>query len=153
MPRRAGGLAWLLDPVPPSEFLRDCWEQRPRLVHRSRPDYFRELLTLDDIDRVLTTLDRRYPDVLVKRAGHEFTATDYTVDGSRLDVARLFQLFAEGATLTLAFLDTVLPSLERFCREVEEELSMPLQANVYLTPPDRKSTRLNSSHPSTSYAV
>jgi len=112
-------------------------------VRRSRPDYFRELLTLDDIDRVLTTLDRRYPDVLVKRAGREIVAADYTTDGSALDVARVYQLFEEGATLTLAFLDTVLPSLEQLCRQIEIELSMPLQANVYLTPPDEQGANVH----------
>jgi ribosomal protein L16 Arg81 hydroxylase len=123
--------------------LRDSWEQRPLVVRRSRPDYFHELLTLDDIDRVLTTLDRRYPDVLVKRAGCDIVAADYTIDGSRLDVAKIYALFGEGATLTLAFLDTVLPTLERFCREVEIELSMPLQANVYLTPPDEQGANVH----------
>jgi mannose-6-phosphate isomerase-like protein (cupin superfamily) len=112
-------------------------------VRRSRPDYFRELLTLDDIDRVLTTLDRRYPDVLVKRAGSDIVAADYTIDGSMLDVAKIYQLFEEGATLTLAFLDTVLASLERLCREIEIELSMPLQANVYLTPPNEQGANVH----------
>ena len=112
-------------------------------MQRSRPDYFRELLTLDDIDRVLTTLDRRHPDVLVKRAGCDFVAADYTIDGTTLDVAKVYQLFEEGATLTLAFLDAVVPSLERFCREVEVELSMPLQANVYLTPPDEQGANVH----------
>jgi mannose-6-phosphate isomerase-like protein (cupin superfamily) len=112
-------------------------------VRRANPDYFRELLTLDDVDRVLTTLDRRYPDVLVKRAGCEIDASDYTTDGSLLDLPKIYQLFAEGATLTLAFLDSVLPSLERFCRELEIELSMPLQANVYLTPPDEQGANVH----------
>lgn len=112
-------------------------------MQRSKPDYFRELLTLDDIDRVLTTLDRRYPDVLVKRAGRDIVAADYTTDGSTLDVAKIYQLFEEGATLTLAFLDTVLPNLERLCREVEIELSMPLQANVYLTPPGEQGANVH----------
>jgi mannose-6-phosphate isomerase-like protein (cupin superfamily) len=136
--RGAGGLAWLLDPVPPQRFLREFWEERPLVVRRARPDYFGELLTLDDIDRVLTTLDRRYPDVVVKHVGRDIAASDYTIDGTTIDVAKLYQLFEEGATLSLAFLDTVLPSLERFCREIEVELSMPLQANVYLTPPNEQ---------------
>ncbi len=112
-------------------------------MRRSKPDYFRELLTLDDIDRVLTTLGRRYPDVLVKRAGFDIAAADYTTDGATLDVAKIYQLFEQGATLTLAFLDTVLPRLERLCREVEIELSMPLQANVYLTPPDEQGANVH----------
>ena len=112
-------------------------------MRRAKPDYFRELLTLEDIDRVLTTLDRGYPDVLVKHAGRDIVAGDYTIGGSKLDVAKLYQLFADGATLTLAFLDTVLPALERFCRGIELELSMPLQANVYLTPPDEQGAKVH----------
>ncbi len=105
------------------------------MVQRVRSDYFHELLTSDDIDRALTTLNRRYPEVLLKNASRELVAADYTIDGVELDVVKVYQLFSEGATLTLAFLDTVLPSLESLCREIELELSMPLQANVYLTPP------------------
>lgn len=112
-------------------------------MRRAKPDYFRELLTLDDVDRVLTTLDRRYPDVLVKHAGRDIVAAYYTTDGSTLDVAKVFQLFEEGATLTLAFLDTVLPNLEQFCRDIELELSMPLQANVYLTPPNEQGAKVH----------
>ncbi len=81
--------------------------------------------------------------MLVKRAGRNIVAADYTIDGSALDVAKLYQLFEEGATLTLAFLDTVLPSLERLCREIEIELSMPLQANVYLTPPEEQGANVH----------
>lgn len=112
-------------------------------MRRTKPDYFRELLSLDDIDRVLTTLDRRYPDVLLKRADCTILPADYTIDGSTLDVARVFELFEGGATLTLAFLDTVLPNLERICREIEIELSMPLQANVYLTPPGEQGANVH----------
>lgn len=143
MARGAGGLAWLLDPVDVRDFFGESWERRPLVVQRATSNYFCELLTLDDVDRVLTTLDRRYPDVVVKHAARDVVAADYTVDGSRLDVAKVFQLFAEGATLTLAFLDTVLPSLERLCREVEVELSMPLQANVYLTPPGEQGAKVH----------
>lgn len=112
-------------------------------VRRAKPDYFGELLSVDDVDRVLTTLDRRYPDVLLKRADRDIGPEDYTTDGSTLDVAKLFQLFEEGATVTLAFLDTVLPSLETFCREIELALSMPLQANVYLTPPNEQGANVH----------
>jgi ribosomal protein L16 Arg81 hydroxylase len=49
-------------------------------------------------------------------------------------VARLYQLFQEGATIALSFLDTVIPSLADFCRSLETEFTFPFQANVYLTP-------------------
>jgi Cupin superfamily protein len=51
-----------------------------------------------------------------------------------LDVAAVYQLFSEGSTIVLAFLDNVLPPLTSLCRGLESELNFPLQANAYLTP-------------------
>jgi hypothetical protein len=128
-------LDWLISPHGADAFFADYFEQRILVVHRRQPDYFKSLLTLDDIDRVLTTLDRRYPDVMLKNAARKLSADDYTTDGVTLDVARISSLFAEGATIMLAFLHTVLPNLAHFCRSLEAEFSCPFQTNIYLTPP------------------
>jgi ribosomal protein L16 Arg81 hydroxylase len=130
----ASMLQWIIHPFSTRQFLTDHWEQRACIARRGHPDYFAALLSLDEIDRVLTTLDRRYPEVTLKSARQPLGADDYTVDGRTLDVARVYQLFNEGATITLAFLDSVLPTLQAVCRGLELELSCPLQANVYLTP-------------------
>lgn len=127
-------LEWIIDPLSATQFFDSHWEQRALIANRGRPDYYGTLLSLDEIDRVLTTLDRRYPEVVLKSARQPIAAADYTVDGRILDVARVYELFSEGATITLAFLDSVLPALESVCRGLELELSFPLQANVYLTP-------------------
>ena len=111
------------------------------MIARARRDYFAALLSLDEVDRVLTTLDRRYPDVTLKRADQSIAASQYTTDGTTLDVARVYELFDGGATITLAFLDRVLPELEQLCRGLELELGCPLQANVYLTPAGTQGAR------------
>jgi hypothetical protein len=128
-------LEWLIHPVSKEHFFESYWEKQPLVIKRNDPNYFNSLLSLDEVDRVLTTLDRRYPDVTLKNARSEVTADDYVIGGDRLDIAKVYQLFAEGATITLAFLDSVLPALALFCRNLESEFSFPLQANVYLTPP------------------
>lgn len=128
-------LKWLVSPIEKELFFEDYWEKQPLVVHRSQPDYFSSLLSLDEVDRAITTLDRRYPNTILKNAAQDIGPGDYTVDGETLDVARVYQLFAEGSTISMAFLDTVVPSLTRFCRALECELSFPLQANIYITPP------------------
>lgn len=128
-------LEWLLDPIAKSRFFEEYFERQPLVVHRRRPEYFQPLLSLEEVDRALTTLDRRYPDVVLKNAAREIEPEDYTVNGETLDITRVYQLFAEGATISLAFLDTVIPALTRFCRELEREFSCPFQTNIYLTPP------------------
>jgi ribosomal protein L16 Arg81 hydroxylase len=70
----------------------------------------------------------------LKNASKEVRPSDYTTGNGTLDVAAVYQLFSEGSTIVLAFLDNVLPPLTSLCRGLERELSFPLQANAYLTP-------------------
>ena len=128
-------LKWLIDPAPTRDFFEIYWEKRPLVVNRHQPDYFSSLLSLEEVDRVITTRNRQYPDITLKNASKDVSASDFTVRGDGLDVARVYQLFEEGSTIALSFLDTVVPTLTLFCRTLESELSHPFQTNVYLTPP------------------
>lgn len=134
-PGAVPSLEWLISPVGKELFFADYWEKRPLVVKRNQPEYFSQLISLEDVDRVLTTLDRHYPDVTLKNAAREISEDEYTLDGNTLDVARVCQLFAEGSTITLAYLDTVVPALTLFCRRLAAEFSCPFQTNIYLTPP------------------
>ena len=134
-------LEWLINPVSEKVFFEEYWEKQPLVVRRNQPNYFSSLLSLDEVDRVITTLDLRYPNVTLKNADRNVTADDYTVRGDSLDVAKVYQLFAEGSSITLAFLDTVVPTLTCLCRSLENEFSFPLQANAYVTPPGAKGAK------------
>lgn len=127
-------LEWLIKPIAKKAFFEEYWENRPLVVRRDQPNYFTSLLSFDDVDRVITTLDRRYPDISLKNAGRPISADEYTLAGGALDVARLYQLFEEGSTVTLAYLDTLIPALTLFCRSLEKEFTFPFQTNVYMTP-------------------
>ena len=130
----ATSLEWLISPVGKESFFQDYWEKKPLVVNREQRNYFESLFSLDEADRVLTTLDRRYPDVTLKNANREITGDDYTVGDDALDVAKVYQLFGEGSTISFAHLDTVVPSLASFRRSLESEFSCLCQTNVYLTP-------------------
>lgn len=134
-PETRPSLEWLIDPVSAQTFFEDYWEKQTLVVKHNQPNYFHSLLSLDEVDRVLTTLDRRYPDITLKNANREITSDDYTVEDDALDVAKVYQLFDEGSTIALAFLDTIVPSLTSFCRALEGEFSFPFQTNIYMTPP------------------
>jgi len=127
-------LDWLLNPTTKAEFLDQYWEQKPLVVQRDRSDYFSSLLSLEDVDRVITTLNLSHPNITLKNAQKDVKPADYTSANGSLDVAAVYQLFSDGATIVLAFLDNVLPTLTSMCRGLERELSFPLQANAYLTP-------------------
>jgi ribosomal protein L16 Arg81 hydroxylase len=127
-------LDWLINPIPKAAFFKEYWEQNPLVVRRGQKDYFSTLFSLDDVDRAITTLSLTYPNITLKNASKEVTPADYTTAQGALDVAAVYQLFSEGSTIVLAFLDNVVPALASMCRGLERELNFPLQANVYLTP-------------------
>jgi len=113
------------------------------VVHRGQPSYYDRLLSLDEIDRVLSTLELRYPDVSLKNAARDVTSSEYTRPGGTLDVARVYQLFAEGSTITLAYMHTVIPALTELCRGLEATFCHPFQTNVYLTPPGTQGAKIH----------
>ena len=52
-----------------------------------------------------------------------------------IDPGKVYELFAEGATIVLQALHRYWTPLAHFCRDLETELTHPVQVNVYLTPP------------------
>jgi hypothetical protein len=124
-------------------FVAHAWGRRPSLHARTGDDTFADLLSIDDVDRILTATSPRRPAIRVVRAGREVPAGAYTragTLGSRTltdlpDVERLLGLFDDGATIVLQGLQRTWPPIGRLCRGIESYLTHPVQANAYLTPP------------------
>lgn len=123
-------------------FLRDIWARRPHL-HHAGEEAFQDLLSIDDVDRLLTTTSPRAPAFRLVRDGSTLPRGSYTrsgtLGGQRLtdlpDVGRVLHHVDEGATLVLQGLHRYHEPLTRFCRDLELRLTHPVQANAYLTPP------------------
>ena len=124
----------VIDPVTPEEFFREYWEAKPLVVTRGQPDNFESLLSLNEIDRVITTLNLPFPDIDVVNAEEAVERDQYTVRGNVIDVAKLYQLFVDGSTIILQQLHKRVPSLTAFCRAMEQDFNVPFQTNIYLTP-------------------
>ena len=104
------------------------------VAERHDPGYYGPLLTLEDIDRVITTLHLDSRDINMVDARRELRPKEYTYPSGLIDSARLFQLFADGATVILPQLQLRLPALANLCRAMEAEFSARFQTNVYMTP-------------------
>jgi len=124
----------LIDPVSPETFVSEFYEQKPLLVQRETPDYFMPLLSFEEIDRVLTTLSLHYPDVDMVNAKKRLKVGDFTYPSGLVDPAKLYQEFADGASVVLPSLDAVVPQLAQLCRAMEREMSARFQTNIYMTP-------------------
>ena len=130
----AFSLPWILDPVSREDFFKEYWEARPLVVSRKDPGYFDPLLSLDEIDRIITTLNLSHPDLQLVSSAEEIRSHHYTYRSGMVDVAKLYQYFADGATIILPQLHTRVPALAAFCRALEQEFSARFQTNIYMTP-------------------
>jgi len=123
-------------------FLRGTWGRRPTIHEGEDPLGFADLLTLDDVDRILSTTSLRTPAFRLVEAGEQIPETAYTRSGTTgskpvagmADPARVFELFRNGATIVFQGLHRYHEPVTRFCRELEVELGHPCQVNAYVTP-------------------
>ena len=110
------------------------------MVPRAEPGRFDDLLSVRDLERLLTETSIRTPGFRLVKAGE--TVEGYTTDLSWrpepftgvADVARVLAEFEGGATIVLQGLHHSWLSLARFCRRLEAFLGHPAQANAYFTP-------------------
>jgi len=100
------------------------------------------VLTLDDVDAVLSSAARR-PEVRVMQAGEAVDprrwASDVRLGGRQVadvvDPVAVATLLHEGATVVLQSLHRTVPAVGRFAADLEAQVSHPVQVNAYLTPP------------------
>lgn len=134
-------LEQVISPISPKVFFKTYWEKKPLVINRRNPNYYKELLTLEDIDQVITSLNLPFPEIELTNAKEQISRNQYTRGNNRIDVARLYELFADGATVILPHLHRRLPGLAAFCRGMEHDFSMPYQTNIYLTPQNAQGFR------------
>lgn len=128
--------AWLLDPLPPGEFEATYYQRRICVIRRQAPDYYRRLLSLDDLDLVLGTHTARHPEINVVRRDRDVPTSEYVDSVGIVDPLRAARLFADGATLIFSQLHQRVPSLARLCTDLRRVFSSRIQTNIYLTPPN-----------------
>ena len=140
--RSADALARCVEPVEDEVFLGEHWEHRPLVVERDEPGRFDDLLTTQDVERLLESGGLRSPAFRLVRADERLSSGDYLVDvpwrpeafTRMADVARAAGAFGDGATLVVQGLHHWWPALAAFCRSLESALGHASQANAYYTP-------------------
>ena len=74
---KAWSLEAVIDPVSTEAFFSTHFESQRLLVRRNRPDYFEELLTVDNVDRILTNAQSTREEVAVVNAADKIKTADY----------------------------------------------------------------------------
>jgi lysine-specific demethylase/histidyl-hydroxylase NO66 len=133
-------------------FVREHWGSRP-LLHRSMEGGgFDDLLTLSDVDHMLSTMSLRTPAFRLVKDGTTLDPASYTrrvrtgssTASGVADPVRIFGHFHEGATIVLQGMHRYWTPLARFCRDLELALGHPTQVNGYITPPGSRGLAIHS---------
>jgi JmjC domain len=133
-------------------FLGGTWRARAAVHPAMEPEGFQDLLTLGDVDRILTTTSLRTPSFRLVKAGEQIPEPSYTRAGrtgskpvsGMADPARIAELFDDGATIVLQGLHRNWEPVAAFTRALELQLGHPCQVNAYITPPGSQGLALHA---------
>ncbi len=124
----------LIAPMSPDTFYRDYWERKKLIIRRNEREYYTDLLTIRDYDRVISTQALNHPQCFIANAARQVPPEEYTNATGAIDVARIYQQFADGGTIVFNQLEHFIPPLADLCRSLERETSTRFQCNIYCSP-------------------
>lgn len=127
-------LALVLGPISESEFFEHYWETNPLHVSRSSEQHYSGLLTVGAIESVLSNQALHFPSVQLTQLDRKIQVAEYTDESRRILPQRLIERHREGATIVISQAHEKLSSLARFRRDIQSELNLRCQTNVYLSP-------------------
>jgi ribosomal protein L16 Arg81 hydroxylase len=143
VPRPSVDLSRLIDPVDAETFRREYWQRRPLYVHRDDPGYFDGLLSLADVDRVLSLSTIRGGDLRVVQEGKEVEVSKLVPDKTRTagQLDALYEKYRTGHTVVINALDNRWEPLRQLVRSLGAEVNARFQVNVYVTPAGNRGFR------------
>ena len=130
------GLARLIAPVSPRQFEDEYADVRPLHINRGDPEYFADLLTFDDVDRLLTLSGPNFENIRV--ASNGIDAIISGPESRRHEAANrletIYRHYRAGSTIVLNSVNERHEPLKQLERALNAELGAGLEMNVYLTP-------------------
>lgn len=139
---------WLADPlgyligaerVP--DFFARIYEREALVVAHNDASRFNGLLSIDDVDRIVTSTDLREGRLDLANAARNLARSAYVDSAGYIDRGAVAELHRDGATIILQQAHQLDPELGRFCRGLEHVFSAHVQTNIYLTPPNAQGFR------------
>jgi ribosomal protein L16 Arg81 hydroxylase len=124
----------LLAPLGLAEFLSDYWGKGHRFVHRRDQGHYRDLFTLDDLDRCMASGISK-PGVIasfIPPQGSDRKFFEGAITSSSLDLS--YKRFAEGDTIRVVGIERLDTAVMQLALRLQELLGAKVHVNSYLTP-------------------
>lgn len=134
---------YLLSPVSNEDFFNLYWDKKHYYIHRNDEDYFSDILSINQLNALLSKKDLFYPQIRVAKNGREIKIDEYCsledVSGELLiDIDGLFECFDQGATIILASLKNYVESCKSLTDKLEENFGFRTETTAYLSPQESK---------------
>ncbi|MEM9680831.1 MAG: cupin domain-containing protein [Bacteroidota bacterium] len=128
----------LIGPISLSNFFDRYWEKEPLLLNRQNPEYYQQLFSIADVDRILDLNRPTGRSIRVVKNQEPLLSTKYeNADGS-LNLNQLYTAYAKGYTIVINEINRFWPSLKKTCQQISNLMSYHTVANMYLTPKNQK---------------
>ena len=134
-------LARVLDPVDPSAFFTETFEERVYLIEREEPGRYSDLVSVDVLDAFIADNQLFEGQIDATRAEPQITRDAFTLANDQIDRSALLRLYQDKATIIAPHLHSYHKPLGDFVRALEPVFSASVQTNIYLTPPGAKGFR------------
>ncbi|MEZ5995700.1 MAG: cupin domain-containing protein [Hyphomonadaceae bacterium] len=139
---------WLADPLGyligaerVKDFFARIYEREALVAHHNAPQRFEGLLSIDAIDRIVTSTDLREGQLTLANAARQVDPSEYVDAANFVDRGAVAERYRQGATIILNQAHQLDPGLARLCRGLEHVFSSHVQTNIYLTPPNAQGFR------------
>ena len=126
-------LAWILAPHTVDDFFADVWEQKPLHIEHMHAGYFREVMTMEDLEDVL----------LNSEEDEEFGETLTFKHQQQVYYDNAFRGYLDGASVIVNHMDKEWPPANALCQALGSHLPHAF-ANMYLTPPHAQAVHPHS---------
>jgi ribosomal protein L16 Arg81 hydroxylase len=127
----------LIRPTTSDVFFKQHWGQRPLFLERHNENFYGDLVTVSDIDHLVTTAPSRLGLVQSSEDGiHEYQVAQSAVELSEF----VYSNVAHGSTL-VARAEDRLPALGLLCRLLAKEFGFVFEAGIYVSPSQSRAFR------------
>jgi bifunctional lysine-specific demethylase and histidyl-hydroxylase NO66 len=128
-------LGYLIGAERTDDFFARVYEREALVAAHAAPLRFQGLMSIDDVDRIVTSTDMREGQLDLANAAHRPERKDYIDAGGFVDRGAVADFYRGGSTIILQQAHQIEPRLGRLCRGLEFVFSAHVQTNLYLTPP------------------
>lgn len=126
---------YILKPVNADEFMSEYWEKNPLCVNRSQSDFYKQLISVGEIDEMLRTNMVEYTKNIDVTSYVDGVRETHNPEG-RATPPSVWDAYGNGCSIRLLNPQTFLPNIRKLNAALQEYFHCMAGANVYLTPPN-----------------